>query len=173
TDHRAFLNVILKAHTKAKGWVRLTGGHPQDTLEINKNQFQTPESINDLHVVREEMKKSRQFAQNNLLFAANVDQEIFPGPSVTTDAQLDEFIKQNQWGHHACCTAKMGIESDNMAVVDNNFKVYGVKGLRVLDNSVWPNIPGMFVTTPIYMISEKGADAVHAFAGTQGWTPTP
>ncbi|KAG8926718.1 hypothetical protein FRC02_008710, partial [Tulasnella sp. 418] len=135
SDHRAFVNVILKAHTKAKGWVRLTGNHPQDTLEINKNQFQTPESLNDLHVVREEMKKSRQFAQNSLLFKANVDAEVFPGPNVQTDEELDEFIKKNQWGHHACCTAKMGVESDNMAVVDNNFKVYGVKGLRVLDNS--------------------------------------
>ncbi|KAG8917245.1 hypothetical protein FRC02_003265, partial [Tulasnella sp. 418] len=147
SDRKALLNVVLKAHAKSQGWVRLTGNHPQDTLEINKNQFQTPESLNDLHVVREEMKKARQFAQTNLLLAANIDEEVFPGPNVQTDAQLDDFIKRNQWGHHACCTAKIGVESDIMAVVDNNFKVYGVKGLRVLDNSVWPNIPGMFVTT--------------------------
>ncbi|KAG8923736.1 hypothetical protein FRC02_010954 [Tulasnella sp. 418] len=172
SDHRAFINVIIKAHTKSRGWVRLTGGHPQDTLEINKNQFNTPESLDDLYVVRDEMKKSREFAQYSL-FNGTLDKEIFPGPDVTTDAQLEEFIKTNQWGHHACCTAKIGVESDPMAVVNNNFQVYGVKSLRVLDNSVWPNIPGMFPTTPIYMISEKGADVVHAYAQSQGWTPTP
>ncbi|KAG8841012.1 hypothetical protein FRB96_008452, partial [Tulasnella sp. 330] len=58
------------------------------------------------------------------------------------------------------------------AVINNNFQVYGVDNLRVVDNSVWANIPGMFVTTPIYIMAEKASDTIMAFAATQGWKPT-
>jgi choline dehydrogenase len=78
---------------------------------------------------------------------------------------------------------------DNEAVLNNKFQVRGVSNLRVVDNSVWPDIPGMsgffrsnatnltrgfegfFVTTPIYMISEKAADEVLAFAKSKNWAP--
>jgi choline dehydrogenase len=54
----------------------------------------------------------------------------------------------------------MGPKSDPMAVVDSNFRVRGVKNLRVVDASVFPRIPGYFVMLPIFMISEKASDAI-------------
>ncbi|KAJ7844739.1 hypothetical protein B0H14DRAFT_2180520, partial [Mycena olivaceomarginata] len=62
----------------------------------------------------------------------------------------------------ACCTNPMGTDDDPNAVLDGNFKVRGVDNLRlrVVDISSWPNIPGWFVTTPTYMISEKAADVI-------------
>jgi choline dehydrogenase-like flavoprotein len=45
-------------------------------------------------------------------------------------------------------------------VVDSNFRVYGTKGLRVVDASVFPRIPGFFIVSSIYMIGEKAADAI-------------
>ena len=47
-----------------------------------------------------------------------------------------------------------------MAVVDSRFRVIGTKGLRIVDASVFPRIPGFFIVTPIYMISEKAADVI-------------
>ena len=52
-----------------------------------------------------------------------------------------------------------------MAVLDTNFCVHGTRGLRVVDASVFPRIPGLFVVTPVYMIGEKAADVIRKAAG--------
>jgi choline dehydrogenase len=51
-----------------------------------------------------------------------------------------------------------------MAVVDSSFRVYGTTGLRVVDASVFPRIPGFFIVTSVYMISEKATDVILADA---------
>jgi choline dehydrogenase len=86
--------------------------------------------------------------------------EIIPGPGYETEAELTEWVKDTSWGHHACCTAKIGADDDPMAVLDSKFRVRGTKGLRVVDASVFPSIPGYYIQTPIYMISEKAADVI-------------
>jgi choline dehydrogenase len=47
-----------------------------------------------------------------------------------------------------------------MPVVDSRFRVFGTKGLRIVDASVFPRIPGFFIVTPIYMIGKKAADVI-------------
>ena len=59
------------------------------------------------------------------------------------------------WGHHACGTCKIGKDDDPDAVLDGDFRVRGVKNLRVVDASVFPKIPGYFIVTPTYMVSER------------------
>ena len=54
----------------------------------------------------------------------------------------------------------MGPASDPLAVVDSRFRVHGTKGLRVVDASVFPHIPGLFIVTPIYMVAEKASDVI-------------
>ena len=49
---------------------------------------------------------------------------------------------------------------DPAAVVDSRFRVFGTTGLRVVDASVFPRIPGFFIVTPVYMISEKASDVI-------------
>ncbi|KAG8868630.1 hypothetical protein FRB97_002139, partial [Tulasnella sp. 331] len=170
--HNAWTDTILKAHTDSRGWVKLNGPHPQDTLNINKNLGQTPGFDNDVEVVVNEVKRTRGIMANTTSMNEWVVEEFWPGKDVATDDQLTQFVYQNGWGHHACCTSKMGVSTDPTAVINNNFQVYGVDNLRVVDNSVWANIPGMFVTTPIYIMAEKASDTIMAFAATQGWKPT-
>ena len=83
-----------------------------------------------------------------------------------TPVILRAFIKKEAWGHHACGTCKMGPASDAMAVVDSGFRVHNTQRLRVVDASIFPRIPGFFIVTPVYMISEKAADAILADART-------
>ncbi|KAJ7799744.1 hypothetical protein B0H14DRAFT_3491304 [Mycena olivaceomarginata] len=159
-----FNNVILKAHTSSRGWVRLTGSDPQDLLDINKNQFQTKEDLNDLQVTVDAIKKTRALWAAKSGMNSNAIAETWPGPDVQTDDQLKDFVTKNAWGHHVCCTAAIGADGDANAVLDKDFKVRGVGNLRVVDASAFPWIPGMFMTTAIYQISEKAADAVLADA---------
>jgi len=58
----------------------------------------------------------------------------------------------------------MGTSDDAMAVLDSRFRVRGTEGLRVVDASVFPRIPGFFIVTSVYMISEKASEDILADA---------
>src|SRR5207244_10289882 len=82
---------------------------------------------------------------------------------------LADWIKNEAWGHHACGTCRIGNDpwqmetsklKDANAVLDSRFRVHGVAGLRVVDASVFPKIPGYFILAPVFMISEKAADTL-------------
>jgi choline dehydrogenase len=73
--------------------------------------------------------------------------------------ELNKWIRNVTWGHHACGTCRMG-RSKETSVVDSRFRVHGVKNLRVVDASIFPKIPGYFIVTNIYMASEKAADVI-------------
>jgi len=79
---------------------------------------------------------------------------------VRTPEQIRRFIEDNAWGHHACGTCRIGPAGDRGAVVDGRFRVYGTRGLRVVDASVFPKIPGFFIVSAIYMVSEKARDVI-------------
>jgi len=70
-------------------------------------------------------------------------------------------VRDNAWGHHACGTCAMKPRSQG-GVVDSRFRVHGVDGLRVVDASVFPRIPGYFLVSSVYMIAEKAADTILA-----------
>src|SRR5688572_8932134 len=96
-----------------------------------------------------------------------VAEEVVPGPDFATPEQVREFVRNEAWGHHASCTCKIGRDDDPMAVLDSRFRVRGTQGLRVVDASVFPRIPGLFVVSAVYMIAEKASDAILADAGPE------
>ncbi len=85
---------------------------------------------------------------------------------VAPDNDLRRFIRNEAWGHHASCTNQMGPSCDPLAVVDSRFRVHGTKGLRIVDASVFPRIPGLFIAVPIFMIAEKASDVILADAAS-------
>jgi len=93
--------------------------------------------------------------------AAVVGSEIAPGAAVTSDADILNYIRQSvQQIWHASSTCAMGKKGDAGAVVDSKARVFGVKGLRVVDNSVTPfSIPG-HPQSSLYMLAEKIAEDI-------------
>jgi len=71
-----------------------------------------------------------------------------------------EYLRSQVYGHHAAGTCKMGVKTDPMAVVDNEFRVYGVENLRVVDASVSPEPMGPFPVLATYMFSGKARDSI-------------
>ena len=83
-------------------------------------------------------------------------EQVAPDP---TD-DLHDFVRNNAWGHHASCSCKIGADDDRWAVLDKDFRVRGTSNLRVVDASVFPRIPGLFILSSVYMISEKASDVI-------------
>ncbi|KAJ6078483.1 hypothetical protein N7467_008236 [Penicillium canescens] len=161
--------ITLKARSRNNaGTVKLRSTDPRDVPDITFNSFDTGVTENDadekdLQAVYEAVEFSRTIFEDLIPLDGGFD-EVWPGPNVTTESEVKDFIKQEAWGHHACCTAAIGEDGDEKAVLDSDFRVRGVNGLRVVDASVFPKIPGYYVALPIYMISEKAAEVIIADA---------
>ncbi len=88
-----------------------------------------------------------------------LDSEIQPGEQITSDEDIDAFVRRVvESAYHPSCSCKMG--TDDMAVVDPDLKVRGLAGLRVIDSSVFPTIPNGNLNSPTIMVAERGADLV-------------
>jgi choline dehydrogenase len=157
-----FTWAIVKAHTNnTAGEVKLRSSDPRETPDINFHYFDEGNDPHgeDLASVVNGIRFVRRMNANNDAIA----EEKVPGSNVP-DAGLAKWVTDKAWGHHASCSCRMGRPDDPMAVVDSRFRVIGTQGLRIVDASVFPHIPGFFIVTPIYMISEKAADAIVADA---------
>lgn len=152
--------VVLKAHTRNRsGSVTLRSRDPLDVPDIQFNYFEDG-GEEDLTAVVDGIRFVRRLSaklKNTGLIAA----EEVPGEELETDDQLKEFVRANAWGHHASCTCPIGPPSAG-GVVSTDFRVHGVSGLRVVDASVFPRIPGFFISSSVYMVGEKAADVILA-----------
>ncbi len=153
--------VVLKAHTRNRaGEVTLRSADPRDTPHINFRYFDEG-SEEDLRAVLDGVRFVRKLTAG--LRRTNRMLEEVPGGNVESDEELKAFIRDNAWGHHASCTCAIGPREKN-GVLGSDFRVHGVQGLRVVDASVFPRIPGTFIVSAIYMIAEKAADVILASA---------
>jgi choline dehydrogenase len=91
--------------------------------------------------------------------------EIQPGDAVTSDAAIDQFIREKvESAYHPCGTCRMGSANDPDAVVTPDTKVIGVDGLRVVDASIMPTITNGNLNAPTIMLAEKAADIIRGRA---------
>ncbi len=89
--------------------------------------------------------------------------EMLPGANVQGDDELLDYLRQTgSTVFHATCTCKMG--PDPMAVVDDQLRVHGIDGLRVIDASVMPTVTSTNTNAPTIMIAEKGAAMIRSDA---------
>jgi choline dehydrogenase len=140
---------------ESRGHVALRSTNPEDPPLIQPNSLA---SDNDLRTLREGVKIARKLVAQKA-FDAYRGEELNPGASATSDADIDDFIRRTAITiYHPVGTAKMG--NDRLAVVDTTLKVRGVQGLRVVDASIMPTLVGGNTNAPTIMIAEKAADLI-------------
>jgi choline dehydrogenase len=169
-DKRSISWLLLRGHSRNHaGTVELKSADPIDAPNIHFRYFHEGTTVGsahkaDLNAVVEGIKFVRSIIAETTELMQGQFEEVSPGPSVDTDAELAQWVMDNCWGHHASCTCKIGAENDPMDVLNSKFEVRGTAGLRVVDASVFPKIPGFFVMVPIYMIAEKAAEEILSIA---------
>jgi len=152
---------INKAHTRnRKGEVTLRSRDVRDSLLVNFRYFEegSDERGEDLAAVVEGIRFVRRMTAS-LKKSGMIEKEEVPGEHVETDEELKTFVRDNAWGHHASCTCAIG-PPESGGVLSSDFRVHGTQGLRVVDASVFPRIPGFFIVGAIYMIAEKAAEVI-------------
>ncbi|HET7120728.1 MAG TPA: GMC family oxidoreductase N-terminal domain-containing protein [Solirubrobacterales bacterium] len=142
---------------RSRGWVRLRSADPAAKPRILTNSLAEPEDVEALvsgvHLAR------RIAAQKP--FAEVLGRELFPGPDLDGDEALAEDLRRRvELLYHPVGTCRMGGDGD--AVVDPELRVRGLRGLRVVDASVMPLIPGGNTNAPTIMVAEKAADLIRA-----------
>ncbi|KAK4222003.1 hypothetical protein QBC38DRAFT_490876 [Podospora fimiseda] len=157
-DPRSWSWAILKAHPRnTAGSVKLRSADPLDVPEINYRYFEEG-AEEDLKALSEGIEVARDALKRQLVRF----EEIRPGKEVDGEESVKQYIRDQSWGHHASSSCPIGKEGDEMAVLDSRFRVRGVKGLRVVDASVYPRIPGTFTVVSTIMVGEKAADDILA-----------
>ena len=165
-EHRNYLSwIVLKAHTlNNAGTVTLESTDPRDPPKIVFRYFDegSDKEEKDLAAVVEGIEFVRAMTEELRAQGVIVEEEM-PGQHCRSDRQLNEFVRANAWGHHASCTCPIGSKEQG-GVLSSDFRVHGTQGLRVVDASVFPRIPGFFIVSAVYMIGEKAADVILASA---------
>ncbi|KAI4762587.1 alcohol oxidase [Aureobasidium sp. EXF-3400] len=139
-------------------------------ISISSNDTTDPPLVNpgwlsnssDVEVAVQAVKRGRDFFGASAIRPVLIGEELLPGRNVTTDAEIEEFVRQyvaTVW--HASCTCAMGKLDDPMAVVDSKARVIGVKSLRVVDASAFPFLPPGHPQATVYALAEKiAADVI-------------
>ncbi len=171
SEGHGFQAHIGPMRSPSRGVVTLRSAKPEDSPKITFNYMSTEKDWIDF---RRGIRLTREiFAQE--AFRPFVKHEIQPGFELQTDAQIDEFIRAHaESAYHPCGTCKMGAVDDPLAVVDPQTNVIGVKGLRVVDSSIFPQITNGNLNGPSIMVGEKASDLILgktplARANSQPW----
>jgi choline dehydrogenase len=110
----------------------------------------------DVEVAIQAIKRGRDLLGASAIQPVLVGEELLPGKNVTTDAEIDRFVRQYVTTvYHASCTCAMGKIDDPMAVLDSKARVIGVNSLRVVDASAFPFLPPGHPQATIYALAEK------------------
>jgi choline dehydrogenase len=143
--------------SKSRGAVTLRSPDPWARPEIRFNYMSHPDDWTDF---RRCIRLTREiFAQP--AFDIYRGRELSPGSGVSTDDDLDAFIRAHaESAYHPCGTCRMGRADDAMSVVDPECRVIGVDGLRVADSSIFPRVTNGNLNAPSIMTGEKAADHI-------------
>jgi len=143
---------------KSRGYVGLKSSDPFADALIEPNYLAHDDDVAELLAA---VKLGRRIMNAPAMRAVTGGVEIDPGPKVTSDAQMIEFIRNTaETIYHPVGTCKMG--QDELAVVDDRLRVRGIDGLRVADASIMPRLIGGNTNAPSMVIGERAARMILA-----------
>jgi choline dehydrogenase len=158
--YSAFSASICQLRPESRGSLRIRSADPAVPPEIRINYLATETdrtaNVAGLKILR---KILRAPAISNFVI-----EEIDPGAKVVTDDELLAYCRQRgSTIYHPTSTCRMG--NDAMAVVDQQLRVRGIDGLRVIDGSIMPDLVSGNTNAPVIMIAEKASDMILRDAG--------
>ncbi|MBF2754222.1 MAG: GMC family oxidoreductase N-terminal domain-containing protein [Gammaproteobacteria bacterium AqS3] len=150
----------IQARPHSRGAVLIRSSDPMQRPEVNTNYLSDPRDVTAICRGIERVRRIvGQPAARQL-----VAREVEPGPEVSGEAALERYLRDTfTTVYHPVGTCKMG--RDDMAVVDAELKLIGLRGLRVVDASVMPVISSGNTNAPTIMIGEKAADMIRTEHG--------
>ena len=142
---------------QSRGSVKIVSQSPKDSPKILFNYLEAQQDRQDwracIHLTREIFEQPAMEPFRGV--------EIQPGTSVTSDSDIDAWVRQNvESAYHPSCTCRMGAVDDATAVLDSACRVKGVESLRVVDSSVFPEITNGNLNAPTIMLAERVADMI-------------
>lgn len=172
---RSYIQIGDKGHSKSGLTVQVVNCRAKSQGKVSlasKDPFKKPRiecrylsNAADLQSLRSGLRLARTIVQQPA-FRDVLGPEVFPGPDVQSDADLDAYIRESLHTANALVgTCRMGRPDDKGAVVDPTLRVIGAQNLRVVDASVMPSIPGGQTGASTTMIAERAADLIRAAHG--------
>ncbi|MCC2110421.1 MAG: choline dehydrogenase, partial [Hyphomicrobiales bacterium] len=142
---------------KSRGNVHILSSDPREKPMIRFNYLAAEQDREDWrHCIRLTREIIAQPAMDPYR-----DDEIQPGAAVTSNAEIDAFVRaEAESAYHPSCTVKMGADDDPLAVLDADCRVRGTDALRVVDSSIFPTITNGNLNAPTIMVAEKAADII-------------
>ncbi|TFV78859.1 choline dehydrogenase [Bradyrhizobium frederickii] len=142
---------------ESRGYVRIRSNDPFAPPIIQTNYL---DAELDRRVIVGGMKLARKLLKSAPL-SPYYAYEDFPGPNVNTD---DEFLhaatERGTTTFHPGCTCRMGPAESTWAVVDDQLRVHGLEGLRVIDASVMPRMISANLNASTMMIADRASDLI-------------
>ena len=149
---------------RSSGRLSLTSADPDVKPALDFGYLTDPDGY-DARTLVDGVKVSRQVAAAPP-FSDWVAREIAPGPDVTSDADIETFVRRSHHTvYHPAGTCRMG--QDPLAVVTPDLRLRGLDGVVVADASVFPTMPTVNPMITVFMVGEKAADLV------KGRAPSP
>ena len=159
TPKNAFCLTPNVTHARSRGTVKLRSSDYRDKPCVDPRYFTDPEG-HDMSIMTTGIKMAREIVKQSPL-SQWVGEEAYPGNKVQTDAQIEEYIlKCHNTVYHPACTVRMGSTTDNNAPLDHRLRVKGVKGLRVADASIMPELVAVNPNITVMMIGERCAEMI-------------
>lgn len=142
----------------SRGRVTLASADPREPVLIDPNVLADPR---DTAALLASLRQCREIGAQDALLRDWGAREIYPGPEGEGERALEEYMRRYVTTyHHHVGTCRMG--ADDLAVVDPELRVYGVRGLRIADASIMPTITSGNTNAVALLIGERAADLMLA-----------
>jgi choline dehydrogenase len=156
-DYPGMTAGVWQHRPESVGYVRARSTDPFEDPAIQPNYLRDPI---DRRVLLNGMKLARKLLHTRAL-ADYFDRDELPGPEVNSDDEWMDYARRyGSTSYHLIGTARMGPATDNTSVVNDELKVHGLQGLRVVDASIMPNMPSANTYSSTMMIAEKASDMI-------------
>jgi choline dehydrogenase len=154
-----FLLAFNPCRPTSRGSIEIASTNPADAALIRANYLTTRKDIDE---VIQGSRLIRSIMKANALRAVTVE-ETLPGESVVPegdDAAMLQYFRENSGSiYHLCGSCAMGPDTQT-AVVDDRLRVHGMKALRIVDASIFPNVTSGNINAPVMMVAEKAAQMI-------------